>query len=73
MAERSHELQKLADIATDLELAGELRIKSVEQLGKIGTHEALLVLLELVANEKLIRRERESALKQAREIIKSGH
>lgn len=73
MAERSYELQKLADISADLELAGELRTKAVEQLGKIGTHEALLVLLELVANEKLIRKERELALKQAREILKSGH
>ena len=73
MAERSNELKKLAAIATDLELASELRLKAIELLGKIGTHDALLVLLELVATEKLIRKERELALKQAREIIKSSH
>lgn len=72
MAERPEELKKLATIATDLELSAELRIKAMEMLGNIGTHEALLVLLELAANEELIRDEREFALKQAREIIKSA-
>jgi len=72
MAERPEELKKLATIATDLELSAELRIKAMEMLGNIGTHETLLVLLELAANEELIRDEREFALKQAREIIKSA-
>jgi len=73
MAERPEELKKLATIATDLELSAELRIKAMEMLGNIGTHEALLALLELAANEELIRDERNFALKQAREIIKSAH
>ena len=73
MAERPDELKKLATIATDLEYPAKLRMDALKELGRIGTHEALLVLLELVANEKLIRKERELALKQAREIIKSGH
>ena len=73
MAEEHNELKKLASIAMDLDLSDELRIKAIEQLGKIGTHEALLALLGLAANERLARSERELALKQAREIIKSGH
>ncbi len=72
MAERPEELKKLATIATDLGLSAELRIKAMEMLGNIGTHEALLALLELAANEELIRDERDFALKQAREIIKSA-
>jgi len=72
MAERPEELKKLATIATDLDLSAELRIKAMEMLGNIGTHEALLALLELAANEELIRDERDFALKQAREIIKSA-
>ncbi len=70
--DRSNELKKLMTIATDLEIPSELRIKSVEQIGRIGTHEALLALLELVASEKLVKKEREIAWKQAGDIIKSG-
>jgi len=73
MPEQPDELKKLATIATDLELAAELRTKAIELLGNIGTHDALLTLLELAANEGLIKQERELALKQAREIIRSGH
>ena len=73
MSEISNQLKKLAGIATDLDLSAELRTKAIEQLGRIGTHEALLTLLELVANEQLINEERDLALKQAREIIKSVH
>jgi len=72
MAEKPGELSKLVTIATDLQLAAELRTKAVEQLGSLGTHEALLALLDLAANTGLIRAERELALKRAREIIKSG-
>ena len=72
MSEHSNELKKLATIATDLELPAELRIRAIESLGRIGTHEALLTLLELAGNDGLISKERELALKQAREIIKSG-
>ena len=73
MAEHADQLKKLGTIATDLELTADLRIKAIEMMGRIGTHEALLVLLDLAANEKLVREERDLAIKQAREIIKSGH
>ncbi len=72
MAEHVDQLKKLGTIATDLELTADLRIKAIEMISRIGTHEALLVLLDLAANEKLIREERDLALKQAREIVKSG-
>ena len=73
MTEQPNELKKLTDIATDLEMSATLRTKAIELLGNIGTRDALLVLLDLAANEKLIKEERELALRQAREIIKSGH
>ncbi len=72
MAERPNELTKLVTIATDLQLAAELRTKAIEQLGSLGTHEALLALLDLAANTGLVRAERELALKRAREIIRSS-
>jgi len=72
MSEQPNELKKLSAIATDLELSVELRTKAIELLGNIGTHDALLALLDLAANEKLIKEERDLALKHAREIIKSG-
>ncbi len=72
MPEQSDELKKLAAVATDLGLSSELRIKAIGLIGNIGSHDALLALLELVANEKLTRGERELAIKQAREIIKSS-
>lgn len=72
MAEKPNELSKLVAIATDLQLAAELRTKAIAQLGSLGTHEALLALLDLAANTGLIRTERELALKHAREIIKSS-
>ena len=71
MAEQPDELKKLVTVATDLGLSSELRGKAIGLIGNVGTHEALLALLNLVANEKLTKRERELALKQAREIIKS--
>ena len=73
MAERINEIKKLAGIAADRDLSAELRKKATEQLGNIGTHEALLALLELVANKDLASEEREAALKEARELIKAGH
>jgi len=73
MTEKPDELKKLVAIATDLELYSDLRKKAIERIGNVGTHEALLALLSLVANEKLVKKERDLALKHAREIIKSGH
>lgn len=70
MAEKSDELKKLAGIAADMKLPADLRSKAIEQLGNISTHDALLALLDLAANEGLVTKERDLALKQAREIIK---
>ena len=65
MAEYPNQLKKLAAIAADLELSAELRIKALELLRRIGTHEALLILLDIASNERLTRDERDVALKQA--------
>ncbi len=73
MAEHPGELKKLAVIANDLEIPSVLRTKAIELLGNVGTHEALLALLELAGNEKLTAEERDLALKHSREIIMSGH
>jgi hypothetical protein len=72
MAEQPEELKKLAAITTDLEFTADLRIGAIEQIGTLGTHEALLALLNVVANEKLTAKERELALERARKIIKSS-
>ncbi|GAI53478.1 unnamed protein product [marine sediment metagenome] len=72
MAEQSNELKKLATIASDLGLSAPLRTKSIELIGSIGTHDALLILLDLAANKELIKEERDLALEHAREIIQSG-
>ena len=66
------ELKKLENIAIDMELSGKMRNQAVDQLGEIATHEALLVLLSLAANDKLNIDERDLSLKRAREIIKKG-
>lgn len=68
----SNELQKLSAIATDIELAAKLRTQAIQSIGSIGTHDALLALLDLAANEKLNPNERDYALKHARNIIKQG-
>jgi len=73
MPEQTDELKKLITIASDLKLAAELRTKAIELVGNIGTHDALLALLEIAANEKLVPKERDLALKYAREVIKAGH
>ena len=72
MPERSNELEKLVNIITDLEISTELRTEAIETLGSIGTHKALLALLELGGNDRLIRKERDLALRQAQAIIQSG-
>lgn len=70
MAEIPEELKKLASIAADLKLPAELRTRAIEQLGVTSTHDALLALLELAANESLITKERDLALKKARDVVK---
>jgi len=72
MPEQTDELKKLAAIAADMKLPTELRTKAIEQLGNMTTHDALLALLDLAANEGLITKERDLALQQARKIIKLG-
>ena len=70
MAEKQTELQKLVAIANDRELASRLREQAIEMIGNLGSHEALLALLGLAANETLVKKERELSLKYAREIIR---
>jgi hypothetical protein len=72
MVEESNELKKLAAITTDLEFTADLRTRAIEQIGTIGSHEALLALLDVVANERLTTKERELALERARKIIRSS-
>ena len=72
MSERLNEIKKLANIAADRELPAVLRTHAIEQLGNICTHESLLALLDLAANEEVIAEERDIALQEAREIIMSG-
>ena len=72
MSEKVDELKKLAGIAADMDLSSELRTKAIDLLGNINTHDALLVLLNLAANEKLTVSDRDLALKRARDIIKSS-
>lgn len=73
MAEMPDELKKLAAVTSDLEFSADLRTQAIEQLGTIGSHDALLVLLEIVANERLTTKERELALERAKKIVKSSH
>ena len=69
-AEKPDELKELAHIAANMKLPEKLRTDAIKQLGNIATYEALLTLLDLAANEGLITKERDLALKQAREILK---
>lgn len=73
MAEKPEELKKLVNVATDIVLPAKVRTDTIKYIGNMATREAFLALLELAANEKLTKGERELALKHAREIIKSGH
>jgi len=73
MTEQVSEIKRLVAIAADLGLSADLRIKSIDLLGKIGNREAFLALLELAANEGLIQHERDLALKRAREALKTTH
>lgn len=64
------ELKKLVAIASDLDLDSELRLKANQHIGTIPTHEAFIALLSLAGNERLLYKERDLALKQARDILK---
>jgi hypothetical protein len=69
----AEELKKLSNIATDMQMAPKMRAHAVNQLAEMGSHESLLVLLNLAANERLNVDERDFALKKARDIIRKGH
>ena len=66
------ELRKLGSIATDMQLSSKMRTQAINQLGEMASHESLLVLLNLVANDKLNIDERDLALNKARGIVKKG-
>ena len=70
MSEKPDELKKLAEIAADMQLPGDLRAKAINQIGSIASYDALLVLLEIAANEGLANSDRDRALKQARDVVK---
>ncbi len=66
------ELNKLSSIATDMQMSGKMRTQAINQLGDMASHESLLVLLNLAANDRMNIDERDLALKRAREIVKKG-
>ena len=66
------ELKKLSNIATDIQMSSKMRVQAINTLGDMGSHESLLVLLNLAANDRLNSDERDLALKKAREIVKKG-
>ena len=68
----AEELKKLSTIATDLQMSNKMRMQAINTLGDMGSHESLLVLLNLVANDRLNIDERDLALKRARDIVKKG-
>jgi HEAT repeat protein len=70
MAEDTDQLQKLISIASDKEISRELRSRAIIQLGSIGSHAALVALLNLVADETAIWEERMLALRQAEKTLK---
>ena len=70
MTEGTDILQKLIAIATDLQISRELRARAIAQLGEIGTHEALVALLDLVANEAFAWEERMFALRRVEKILR---
>ncbi len=72
MPEKPAEIKKVANYASDMTLPAKLRTDAIEQLGNISTREALLALLELAANENLVFKERDLALKKAREVLRKS-
>ena len=68
----TEELKKLSTIATDIQMSSKMRVQAITTLGDMGSHESLLVLLNLAANDRLNIDERDLALKKAREIVKKG-
>jgi len=50
--EKSEELTKIGNIAADLQMDEKMRTQAINVLGDMASHESLLVLLNLVANDK---------------------
>ena len=73
MIDKASELKKLVTIASDMQIPADLRTKSIEMIGNIGSQEALRALLDLAANPALPKDERDQALKHSRDIIRGGH
>ena len=73
MAEQPDELRELVTVATNLRLPAKLRTEAIDSISNVGTHDALLALLTLAANDQLTKQERVLALKHATEIVKAGH
>ena len=65
-----NEIRKLSSIAIDMDLDSSMRSNAIKSMGSIGTRDAFLALLELIANESLTLNERKLALKQAERNIK---
>jgi len=73
MTEETDDLKKLVTLASDLGYPIDIRTNAIKSIGNISTHQALLALLGLVANEQLTRKERELALKYSGNLIKAGY
>ncbi len=71
--ERSEELRELVAAATNFNYSMKLRTVAVESIGRMGTHEALLALLEMAGNDQLSKKERELIIKLASNLIKAGY
>ena len=67
----SEEVEKLKNTARNLELLPSKREKALKALGKIVTKEALLALLDVAGDSRLLPWERATATDQARKILKS--
>jgi hypothetical protein len=70
MPEKPAEISKITNYASDMTLPAKLRTDAIEQLGNMSTRDAFLALLELASNENLVFKERDLALKKAREVLK---
>ena len=71
MGEGPAELKKLTGIASDLELGQQMREKAIEQIGQLGSYEALLALTGLAVTQALTVKERELALRMAIKTVRS--
>ncbi|MBN2240760.1 MAG: hypothetical protein JW712_13375 [Dehalococcoidales bacterium] len=72
-SERSDELKDLVTAATNLNFPMKLRTDAVESIAAMGTHDALLALLEMAGNDQLSKKERELIIKLATNLIKAGY